>query len=79
MIGKMIGAFAGSKLAKNTSGLGGSTGAVIGIGAMALAKRMSLPVLVAVTAGSYFAKKYFDEQDGAELNDGKPKAAPSAT
>lgn len=80
MIGKMIGAFAGSKLAKNTSGLGGSTGAVIGIGAMALAKRLSLPALVAITAGSYFAKKHFDKREEAEATPaGKPKIAPSAT
>ncbi len=60
MLGKIIGAFAGSKLSQTTRGIGGPTGAMLGLGAAAVAKRLSLPALVAVTAGGYFAKKYFD-------------------
>ena len=57
MIGKIVAAYLGSKAAKETSALGGSTGAALGVAATALISRMSLPALAAVTAGGYLAKK----------------------
>jgi trimethylamine:corrinoid methyltransferase-like protein len=66
MIGKIIGAIAGSKVAEHTRGIGGPTGAILGVGAATLARRLSLPALVAVSAGGYFAKKYFDKQQAAK-------------
>ncbi len=66
MIGKIIGAFAGSKIAQHSRGIGGPTGAVLGVGAAALARRLSVPALVAITAGGYFAKRYMDKQETAK-------------
>lgn len=61
MIGKMIGAFVGDKLAKQTKGMDGATGAVLGLVATSALRRMSLPVMVALGVGGYVAKKYFDK------------------
>jgi len=66
MIGKIIGAFAGSKVAEHTRGIGGPTGAVLGVGAAALARRLSLPALIALSAGGYFAKRYIDRKEAAK-------------
>ena len=57
MISKIIGAMAGSHLAKSTSAIGGTGGAILGAGAVALAKRASLPVLVWLAAGGYLLKR----------------------
>ncbi|MFN4113202.1 MAG: hypothetical protein ACK4GD_04620 [Sphingomonadaceae bacterium] len=62
MIGRVIGAIAGSHLAKSTAALGGTSGAVLGAGAVAFAKRASLPTLVAVTAGGYLLKRHLDKR-----------------
>lgn len=66
MIGKIFGAFAGSKLAKSTRGIGGPGGAILGVGAAAIARRVSLPALVAISAGGYFMKKRIDKKTAAE-------------
>jgi hypothetical protein len=62
MIGKILGAVAGSQLAKSTRGLGGTSGAILGVGAAALAKRASLPVLIAVSAGGYLLKRHLEKR-----------------
>ncbi len=81
MIGKIIGAFAGGKIAEHTRGIGGPTGAVLGVGAAALARRMSLPALLAITAGGYLAKRYIDKkekpQPAAKRTPASKKAAAS--
>ncbi|WP_128891916.1 hypothetical protein [Erythrobacter sp. HKB08] len=80
MIGKLIGAFAGSKLASSTTGtVGGPMGAALGVGAATIAKRLSLPALVAITAGGYFAKRYMDKKKQEETTPTPPKVSPSAT
>ncbi len=76
MIGKIFGAFAGSKIAEHTRGIGGPTGAVLGVGAAALARRMSLPALVAITAGGYFAKRYMDKKEATRPAADTSQAAP---
>ncbi|WP_324261423.1 hypothetical protein U4960_15060 [Altererythrobacter sp. H2] len=63
MIGKILGAFAGSQLAKNTSAIGGTGGALLGAGAATLARRASLPTLVALTAGGYFLKRHMEKRE----------------
>jgi hypothetical protein len=73
MFGKIIGAVAGSKLAESTRGIGGPGGALLGIGAATIAKRLSLPALIAVSAGGYFVKKRLDKKRAAEPT---PKAPP---
>lgn len=80
MFGKIIGAVAGSKIAQSTRGIGGPGGAALGIGAAAIAKRVSLPALIAISAGGYFAKKYWDKKEAAAITPKKPpKVKPSAT
>ena len=63
MIGKIIGAFAGSKMAATTRSVGGPAGAMLGVGAAALMRRMSIPGLIAMSVGGYFVKKYMDGKD----------------
>jgi len=80
MFSKIIGAIAGSKLSQNVSGIGGPGGAALGVGAATIAKRLSIPALIAISAGGYFAKKHFDKKE-AEKTATKtpPKVKPSAT
>ncbi|MGB7407957.1 MAG: hypothetical protein WA908_05585 [Pontixanthobacter sp.] len=65
MIGKLIGAVAGSQIAQSTrGGVGGPAGAAIGFIAPAVLRRMSLPMMALLGFGGYMAKKHFDEQKG---------------
>ena len=73
MIGKIIGAIAGSKLAENSRNIGGPTGALMGAGAATIARRLSLPALAAITVGGYLVKRHLDKESG------DVKAAPRAT
>lgn len=64
MIGKIIGAIAGKKIAEQTAGgLGGTGGALLGIGAATLARRLSPLGLVAIAAGGYALKRYSERQE----------------
>lgn len=62
MIGKIIGAIAGSKAAESTSAIGGTTGAILGVGAATIARRLSLPTLAAITVGGYLWKRHQDKK-----------------
>ena len=58
MIGKIIGAYMGDRLAKKTStGIGGAGGAALGVIAATALRRVSLPAMLAIGAGGYLAKK----------------------
>lgn len=61
MIGKIIGAFVGDKLAKQTGGLSGAQGAALGVVATAVLRRLSLPAMAAIAVGGYAAKKLSDK------------------
>lgn len=63
MIGKIIGAFVGDKVAKQTSGVGGATGAALGVVASTVLRRMSLPAMIALGAGGYVVKKLIDKNE----------------
>jgi hypothetical protein len=63
MLGKILGAFAGKKAAEQTSGLGGASGALLGMAGATMLKRMSLPGLIAVTVGGYALKKWKNGRD----------------
>ena len=65
MIGKIIGAYAGDKLAKRVDGLGigGAGGAALGVVAAGVLRRMSLPAMIALGAGGYVAKKVFERHE----------------
>ena len=58
MIGKIIGGFAGAKMAEKTSSIGGTGGALLGAVAVGVARRLSIPALIALGAGGYAYKKY---------------------
>ena len=62
MIGKILGAIAGSQVAEQTGKVSGPMGAVLGAGSVALIKRLSIPTLVAVTVGGYAFKKWQDSR-----------------
>ncbi len=62
MIGKMIGALVGGRVAEQARGIGGPTGALLGVVGVSALRRMSLPTMAALGIGGYFAKKYFDKQ-----------------
>ncbi|MGE5953047.1 MAG: hypothetical protein ACM308_05425 [Qipengyuania vulgaris] len=63
MIGKIIGAYAGDKLAKQTSGIGGASGAALGVVAAAALRRLSLPAMIALGVGGYVAKKLYERSE----------------
>jgi hypothetical protein len=63
MIGKILGAIAGSQAAEHTGKVSGPMGAVLGAGSVALIKRLSIPTLLAVTVGGYALKKWKDSRD----------------
>ena len=65
LIGKIIGAFVGDKLAKQISGMGGATGAALGVAATSLIARLSLPSMLAILAGGYAAKRYLERNVAA--------------
>ena len=77
MIGKVIGAFVGDKLAKQTSGIGGPTGAALGVVATSVISRMSLPAMAVIGVGGYFAKKLWDKQEAKEKADATTPPATS--
>lgn len=56
MLGKIIGAFLGGKLAERTDAIGGPAGATLGVVAPAILRRMSWPALAAITVGGLIAK-----------------------
>ena len=68
MIGKIIGAFVGNKVAKQTRGLGGGAGAALGVVAPMLLRRISLPTMLALGAGGYAAKKLAEKNRASKTN-----------
>lgn len=77
MIGKIIGGIVGARLAeREPGGLKGPGGALLGIGAATLARRLSPLGLVALAAGGYAFKRYRDRREGRVTR--PPKVRPSA-
>ena len=76
MLGKIIGALAGAKAADHVRGMNEGGGALLGIGAAALARRLGPVGLIAALAGGYAFKRYKDKQ--AKRASPRPKARPSA-
>ena len=62
MLGKIIGGIAGAKAANHMRGVNEGGGALLGIGAAALARRLGPVGLIAALAGGYAFKRYKDKQ-----------------
>lgn len=62
MIGKIIAAIAGKKMAENVSVIGGTSGAILGVGAASLARRLGPLGLIAATAGGFAIKHLADKR-----------------
>lgn len=76
MLGKLIGAVVGEKVAEQTDGIGGVTGAVLGVVAATVLRRMSLPVLLVVGLGGYVLSKRSDKRLNAEKDAAANPAVP---
>jgi hypothetical protein len=63
MIGKIIGGMIGARAANSVSGgVGGPGGALLGAGAVAVARRLGPLGLIAAAAGGYAFKRYNDKR-----------------
>ncbi len=62
MLGKIVGAIAGERLSRQIGGVSGPGGAVLGVAAATLIRRMGPLGLVAATVGGYFLKRHFDKR-----------------
>ena len=77
MIGKIIGAVIGARMAeREPGGVNAPGGALLGIGAAALARRFGPMGILAALAGGYVFKRYRDGR--AERAGRPPKVRPSA-
>jgi hypothetical protein len=76
MLGKIIGGIAGAKAANHLRGVNEPGGALLGIGAMALARRLGPVGLIAALAGGYAFKRYQDKRQKRPR--ARPKARPGA-
>lgn len=63
MFGKLLGAMAGKRLAKNTQGMSGPAGAVLGASTAVAARRLGPLGLIAAIAGGFAFKRYLDRRD----------------
>lgn len=57
MLGKIIGAVVGERAARHVSGVNGTGGALLGMGAAALIRRLGPIGLIAAAAGGYALKR----------------------
>lgn len=78
MFGKIIGAAVGGKLAKQTSGMGGTTGAMIGAAVPFVLSRLSIPAMIVLGVGGYAAKKFLDKDDTSKDSKTMPKSTTKA-
>lgn len=62
MIGKILAGLAGARAAKG-SGASGAGGAMLGVAGVTLLRRLSVPALIALTAGGYALKKWNGKRD----------------
>jgi hypothetical protein len=67
MIGKIIGAVAGKRISQHVDGVGGTGGALLGVGAATVMRRMGLLGLVAAAVGGYAFKRYSEKREAARL------------
>ena len=61
MIGKIIGAVAGAKAAEHVRGIGGTGGALLGMAAPMVLRRLGPLGLIAALAGGYAFRRYSEK------------------
>ncbi|EJL30537.1 hypothetical protein [Novosphingobium sp. AP12] len=66
MIGKIIGAIAGKNISKHVDGVGGTGGALLGVGAATVMRRMGPLGLVAAAVGGYALKRYSEKREASK-------------
>jgi hypothetical protein len=72
MLGKVIGAVAGRRVSRHISGINGPGGAVLGVAAAALMRRMGPMGMVAAAVGGWALKRHFEKQEAS-----RPATAPT--
>ena len=65
MLGKVIGAMVGDRIAKRVGGLSETNGALLGAGAAVLLRRLGPVGLATAAIGGYALKRYYDKREGA--------------
>ncbi len=76
MLGKIFGAVAGNQIAQHVRGINGPGGALLGAGAVAVARRLGPVGLVAAVAGSYVLKKKLHERKARAEAASTPPTSP---
>lgn len=74
MIGKILGAFLGGKVAQHTRGIEGPTGAALGVLAPVILRRLSWPAIAALGVGGYLAKRMVDQSPARATPHPRPAA-----
>lgn len=77
MLGKIIGAGLGAKVAERTKSIGGPAGAAIGAAAPLILRRLSIPAMLAIAAGGYAYKKYSDKKEAENATPPRTSKAPA--
>ena len=62
MLGKIIGGVVGAKMSRNAKGVDQPGGALMGVAAVAMARRFGLPGMVAAAVGGYALKRYNEKR-----------------
>lgn len=65
MFGKIIGAIAGNQVAQHVRGIDGTGGAILGVAATSVLRRLGPVGLIAAGIGGYALKKHLEKRDAA--------------
>ena len=65
MLGKVIGAVAGERIARHLNGVNGTGGALLGAGVATILRRLGPVGLIAAAAGGYVLKRHFDKRENS--------------
>lgn len=66
MFGKILGAIAGSQVAQHVRGVDGTGGAILGVAATSVLRRLGPVGLIAAGMGGYALKKHLERRDAAK-------------
>lgn len=62
MLGKLIGAVVGERMARHVGGVNGTSGALLGAAVPIVLRRLGPVGLIAAAVGGYALKRYYDKQ-----------------